>query len=343
MRSFSTWKSARLPSGVPLVLVLGSLFGASACTGTDGSGGPAGFAVQAEAVLLWVEGDSASLPTHLAADTKAESRTAVWIADQITGGVFRVDPSRLDYRTMGAADTPPAEIVQPLRIAFSPEFGLFVFDQVSRRVDQFTPDGTPIRSFEPELVPSRMDVVRRPIGIQFAVVEMERADSTPRLVVIRTDLRGEQPDTVLYPGAYGPETLWAATARQGHLAVDAGAAGLWVWARTAPDTVFEVTPAPEARKRVLRPQDQDPVGILVDSEREILWVVSPGDADRLRYAAYDLRSESLTGLESSFLGERTTSGFDPVAATDGAIIGRTSSIGSIPKLAAYDMLAPLDR
>lgn len=343
MRSFSPLKSALFPSDVPLVLVLLSVFGASACTGTDGSGGSAKFAAQAEAVLLWAEVDSASLPTHEALDTKAESRTAVWIADKITGGVFRVDPSRLDYRMMGAADNPPEEIVRPLRVAFSPEFGLFVFDAVSRRVDQFTPDGTPINSFDPHLIPSRMDVVQRPIGVQFAVVDMQQADSTPRIVVIRTDLRGEQPDTVLYPGMYGPEPLWAATARRGQLTMDADAAGLWVWARTAPDTVFEVTPAPGARKRVLRPQDQDPIGILVDSERAILWVVSSGDADRLRYAAYDLRSDSPTDPQSSFLGERTTSGFDPVIAIDGVVIGRVPSNVAPPRLAAYDMLAPPNR
>jgi hypothetical protein len=274
---------------------------------------------------------------------KAESPTVVWLADRAAGAIFRIDATRLDYRLMGEADNPPEEIEQPVRVAVSPEHGVFVFDWSSRRVDQFTPDGTPVHSFEPGFVPLRMDIVQQPIGMQFAVVDNDRPDSIPRLVIIRTDLRGERPDTVLFPGTYGPETLWSATAERGHLALDAGATGMWAWARAAPDTVFEVTPASIARKRVLRLQDQNPLGILVDSEREILWVVSPDEENRVRYAAYDIRPPGLAGPEDSYLGERTTTGFNPRLAKDGVVIGRVQSIGSRTKLAAYDMLVPLKR
>jgi len=319
------------------------LLTASGCTGYDGADGESGFALQAEAVELWAESDSAPLLISRSVDMKAESPTVVWLADRVAKAVFRIDATRLDYRLMGAADNPPAEIEQPVRVAVSPEHGVFVFDWSSRRVDQFTPDGTPVHSFEPAFIPFRMDVVQQPIGMQFALVNNDRSDSIPRLVIIRTDLRGEQPDTVLFPGTYGPEALWSATAEPGHLALDADATGMWAWARVATDTAFEVTPASIARKRVLRPQDQNPLGILVDSEREILWVVSLGEENRLRYAAYDTRSQGLVGPEDSYLGERTTTGFRPKLAKNGVVIGLVQSIGSQTKLAAYDMLVPLKR
>jgi hypothetical protein len=326
-----------------LLALIIQLLGAIGCTGYDTDAADSGFELQAEAVQLWAESDSAPLPTLRTADMKAESRSVVWLAAQVAGGVFRIDPTRRDYRSMGMADNPPAEIERPLRVAVSQEHGLFVFDLISRRVDQFTLDGTPLRSFEPGFVPSRMDVVRRPIGMQFVVVDADRADSIPRLVVVRSDLTGEQPDTVLFPGAYGPETLWSATAEPGQLAIDASSTGLWAWAGIAADTAFEVTPASSARKRPLRLQDQDPLGILVDGEREILWVVSLDGEDRIRYAAYDIRAPGLVGTEDSYLGERTTTGFDPKLAKDGVVIGRVQSSGFRTKLAAYDMLVPPDR
>lgn len=342
MRSKSAWPVRLVRSGLLLALIT-QLLGAIGCTGYDADDGYSGFELQAEAVKLWAESDSAPLPTSRSVDMKAESRTVVWLADQVTGGVFRIDPTRLDYRLMGVTDNPPEEIERPLRVAVSLDHGLFVFDWISRRVDQFTLDGTPIQSFEPGFVPSRMDVVQRPIGMQFVVVDTDRPDSIPRLIVIRTDLRGEQPDTVVFPGAYGPEALWSATAKAGHLALDASSTGLWAWARVAADTAFEVTPGSIARRRVLRPEDQDPLGILVDSEREILWVVSLAEEDRLRYAAYDIRAPGLAGPEDAYLGERSTTGLDPKLAKDGVVIGRVQSTGSRTKLAAYDMLAPPDR
>lgn len=342
MRSLSAAAANHARSAISLVLIA-QLSGGVGCTGYDGDG-ESEFAPQAEAVELWTESDSPLLPTGRSLDMKAESRSVVWIADRTSGGVFRIDPIRADYRLMGVEDDPPQEIEQPLRVAVSPEHGVFVFDWVTRRVDQFTPDGVPIHSFEPGFVPARMDIVQHPIAIQFAVVDRDRPDSIARLLVIRTDLRGEQPDTVLLPGVRGPEALWAAPAEPGDLALEAGSDGLWALSTVAADTVFEITSHSNARKRVLRTQDQDPLGILVDSEREILWVVSQGSEGRLRYAAYDIRAPGLVGPGDSYLGERTTVGLDPKLATDGVVIGRIpSSGGARTKLAAYDMLVPLER
>jgi hypothetical protein len=83
--------------------------------------------------------------------------------------------------------------------------------------------------------------------------------------------------------------------------------------------------------------------LLVDGEREILWVVCPDEGNRLRYSAYDLRQSDLAVPEDSFLGDRFTSGFNPVTAIDGVVIGRVPSTAAPPRLAAYDMLAPLER
>jgi len=342
MHSFSALTARIARSGVSLVLIaqLPFLIG---CTGNEGASGESRFELQAEALQLWAEADSTPLPTSQASDLKAESPTVVWLTDRITGGLFRLDPPRLDYRMMGAADNPPEEIVRPWRVAVSPEHGVFVFDLSTGRVDQFTPDGTPVRHFEPGFVPSRMDVVKQPIALQFAVVDSDRPDSIPRLMVIRTDLKGADPDTVLSPGTYGPEALWNATAEPGDLAIDAGSSGLWIWARVAADTVFEINAGSNGRKRLLRQQDQDPLGVLVDSERHILWIVSLDEADRRRYAAYDIQAPGLVEPVDSFLGERTTTGFDPKVAIDGVVVGRVRSVKLGTKLAAYDMLVPLKR
>jgi len=342
MGSFSASCAKHARIGISLALSI-QLLGAIGCTGYDDAGVESGFDLQAEAVMLWAEPDSALLQTSTSVDMKAESRSVVWIADRPSGGVFRIDPIRVEYRTMGAGDDPPEEIMRPLRVAISQQHGVFVFDWASRRVDQFTPNGIPIQSFEPGFAPDLMDVVESPIGMQFAVVDTTRSDSVPRLVIIRTGLKGERPDTVLFPGAYGPEALWSAAAERGHLALDASSTSMWVWAMVAADTVFEVTHATTARKRVIRPQDRSPLGILVDSEREILWVVSPDEEDRHRYAAYDIRAPGLMGAEDAYLGERTTSGLLPKVAKDGVVIGRVQSVGSQTKLAAYDMLVPLKR
>jgi hypothetical protein len=342
MHPFSSLAACIARWGVPFVLIA-QLTGVTGCTGYEGADGQSRFELQAEAVQLWAESEEPPFPTSQASEMRAESPTAVWLTDRITGGVLRVDPTRLDYRAMGVADTPPAEIVRPLRVAVSRQHGVFVFDLATRRVDQFTPDGTPVQHFEPGFVPSRMDVVDRPIALQFAVVDGDRPDSIPRLMVIRTDLRGANPDTVLSPGTHGPEALWNGTAQPGYLAIDAGSSGLWIWASVAADTVFEITADSNGRKRLLRQQDQDPRGIMVDSEREILWIVSPDEAGQLRYAAYDIRTPGLVEPEVSFLGERTTTGFDPKIAIDGVVVGRIQSSRVGTRLAAYDMLVPLKR
>jgi hypothetical protein len=170
-------------------------------------------------------------------------------------------------------------------------------------------------------------------------------DSLPRLKVIRTDLRGLSPDTLLFPGSHGPVALWSVVARGGEVALDAADGGVWALARAVPDTAFEVAGTASGRKRVLRPDDATAFGILTDLERRLLWVVrlDPASEGTIRYAAYDLEAPGTAGPEAAYLGERTTPpGFQPRAAMDGAVIGvRTDRDGQ--KLAAYDMQVPESR
>jgi hypothetical protein len=169
-----------------------------------------------------------------------------------------------------------------------------------------------------------------------------RDETTPRLLAIRTDTRGGRPDTLLKAGTHGPPSLWDVTALAGELSLDGGESGLWAWARAVPDTVFEITDSQDARKRILRAEDQvDVRGVLADLERGILWVVRAGEGqDELRYAAYDATQPGTLDAQDAFLCERTTVGFWPWDAVDGTIMGFTRPTPGRYNVASYDMLVP---
>lgn len=316
--------------------------GLGGCTGPD-TPQTERFDPFAEATPLWVQSSDSRIDLLLPLDVKAESRSAAWIVEGSTGGLYRFSPPAGDYRAMGALDFPPEEIEKPARMAFSPQFGLFVYDRDSGRIQLLTPDGTPVRDFAPGFPVSRLELTTRPIGLAMAGVATP--DSLPRLKVIRTDLRGLSPDTLLYPGSHGPETLWSAVARGGELVLDAADGGMWALARVAPDTVFELAGTAGDRRRVLRSDDAAAFGILTDLTRRILWVLrfDPETEGAIRYAAYDLDAPGTAGPEAVYLGERSTPpGFQPRTAFDGVVIGiRTDREGQ--KLAAYDMQVPESR
>lgn len=322
-------------------IVVGSLaLAASGCTAPDDYTGDE-FEPFADATELWVQADESRILLLLPLDVKPESRNAAWIVDGGTGGVYRFAPPAADYRAMGVLDHPPEEIENPARAAFSPEYGLFVYDEDRREVQLFTPDGVPIRDFVPDFPPSRLELSSRPIGIVMAGIDAT-TDSLPRLKVVRTDTRGLSPDTLLFPGSHGPEALWSAVAIGGQIALDAAERGLWARARAVPDTVFELTGSADGRRRALRPEDEAAFGILTDLERGILWVIrdDPETGGALRYAAYDLETGGVTAAGEAFLGERTTPPrFQPRAAVDGVVIG-ISTYPDGRRLAAFDMQVP---
>jgi hypothetical protein len=322
--------------GVPLLAVI--TLGATACTEPDS--GMFEFEPFAEAVLRFEQPDSTPLRSYGPNDLKAESPDVGWIADPGTGAVFRFEPLRSDYKQMGLLDRPPAEIERPAKIAVSRNFGVFTFDVGSDQVHLFSPDGEPLRAFDLGFVPSRLEIAQDPIGLVFGSID-RRDERSPRLAVIRTDARGLHPDTLLYAGTHGPAALWKAIASSGELSLDGGESGLWAWSAAVPDTVFEITDSPQARKRVLRSEDQDARGILVDLERGLLWVVRPGeDPNELRYAAYDATEPGTVEAPQAFLGERSTVGFWPWDAVDGTIMGFRSPTPGRHNLASYDMQVP---
>jgi hypothetical protein len=295
----------------------------------------------AEAELRFAQPDSSPLRSFSPNDLKAESPDAAWIADPGIGAVFRFEPPRDDYRQMGFRDEPPGEVDRPAKLAVEKTLGLFTFDLGSGQVHQFTPDGEPIRAFETGFVPARFEIARSPIGLVFGRID-NRDPQQPRLIVVRTDTRGASPDTLLQPDSHGPPSLWMAIASSGELSLDGSESGLWAWAEAVPDTVFDITDRPDARKRVLRPQDRDSMGILADLDRHILWVVRAGGTPgELRFAAYDTREPGTVGPDRAFLGERVTySDFVPWDAIDGTIMGFRRPTPGRFMLVSYDMRVP---
>jgi hypothetical protein len=329
--------SARLRT-VILALVPAAVLGISACTAPEVESYE--FEQYAEAVQRFAQPDSVLLRVYSPNDLKAESKDAAWIVDPGTGAVFRIEPPRGDYRQMGIRDEPPAEIQNPAKIAVSKEFGVFTFDLASNRVHLFSPGGEHLRSFEPGYTPSRFELVRKPVGLVFGLVD-RRDEQSPRLTVIRTDSRGQSPDTLLHAGSHGPPSMWKVVASSGELSLDGSESGLWAWAMAVPDTVFEITDDPEARKRILRMDDRMAKGILTDLERGILWVAKEGEnPGELVLVAYDAVQPGTMGPEQAYLGERTISDFTPWDAIDGTIMGFSRTAQGRLKLASYDMKVP---
>lgn len=295
----------------------------------------------AEAELRFAQPDSAPLRSFSPNDLKAQSPDAGWIADPGIGTVFRFEPSRSDYRQMGFRDEPPAEVQRPAKLAVEKTLGLFTYDLGSGQIHLFTPEGEHVRAFEPGFVPARLEITRSPIGLVFGRID-NRDPKLPRLIVLRTDTRGMNPDTLLHPDSHGPPSLWEAIASSGELSLDGSESGLWVWAEAVPDTVFDITDRPDARKRVLRPEDRDSMGILADLDRQILWVVRAGETPgELRFAAYDTREPGTVGPDRAFLGERVIySDFVPWDAVDGTIMGFQRPTPDRFLLVSYDMRVP---
>jgi hypothetical protein len=100
---------------------------------------------------------------------------------------------------------------------------------------------------------------------------------------------------------------------------------LWVFSRTALDTVFEVSSAGPQRKLVLPETDSVRVGALADLQQEILWVVEPRSTGGLGYEAYDISGPGDDGIidgAEAYLGFRTTPlHFVAKVAFDGSVSG----------------------
>jgi hypothetical protein len=323
--------SKKRPLRALLALAAPLGFLAWGCTGAEREP-----ATRDEARLDWQQPDSTTFRVFYPTDMAAIGADGMWVVDAPVGGVYWVSPPVHRYLMMGIGDRPPTQIHHPARIAMSPDVGMFTYDLETKRVDHFTFDGQFLGGFEPGFQPSLMAVVHDPVGLEYAVTT-PGPDSTSTLTVIRTDLRGESPDTLLST-TRGPEPLRKASAKPDSLALASCRRGIWVWARgSVPDTVFEMSERPDARKLLLRPEDRDAVGLLCDTRLGLLWTVG-ADTARIRYAAYDISGRGVLRADSTFLGERTTPvGFTPHVAIDGRVLGWVL-VGRNDRLAtAFDM------
>ena len=276
-----------------------------------------------EAVEIWAHPDSVGIEVHAPLDFKAASRSVVWAIDGVAGGVMRYEPAEGEHGVFGFMDRPPEQVVSPARLAVAENTGLFVFDDSTGMVDLYSPGGQHLRGFDPGLRPSILEVSRRPLRLTYGVRAFTN-DSIPTLAIIQTDFLGENPDTLLSPDV-GPETLRDAPAVRGSLVSTPSVGGLWVFSKTASDTVFEVSSAGSQRKLVLPETDTMRVGILADLQQEILWVIEPRPTGGLGYEAYDISGAGDDGIidgAAAYLGLRTTPlSFVAKVAFDGSVSG----------------------
>lgn len=292
-----------------------------------------------EAVEIWAHPDTVGIPTYVPLDFKAASRTLVWAIDQNTRGLARYEASRGESAIFGFADYPPAEVVKPARLAVSENTAVFVFDESTGMLDQYSPDGQYLRGFDPGLRPSILEVALRPLRLTYGV-RARMDDTIPTLSVIQTDLLGRNPDTLLSLNT-GPESLRTTPALGGRLVSTPATSGLWIFAKAMSDTVFEVSGAGPSRRLALPETDSLRTGVLADLQQEILWIVTPRLTGGLIYEAYDISGDGDDGIidgGQAYLGARTTPRyFSAKVAFDGSVSGwwRVQSGPYSPK--GYDM------
>lgn len=287
-----------------------------------------------EATEIWSQPEG-SRNVFQPQDLEPVSRTSAWIADTGFGVLTKISRAPAENATFGQQDKEPVEVVQPLRIGVSREHGLVVYDLSRRMVDVFTEDGQLIRSFDPGVVPSVLDVTTRPIGVVYA--SLLRSDSLTTLLVTGSDYRGEAVDTLLGPDV-GPFLLRAIQPAPAHTSIVPSGRGFWIWYRAIPDTVYEVAhPAAGARKIVVDGYEEA-VGVLSDSRRDMLWFVSnPGDG--VRYDGLDVGEAGEAPYRAPLVARRVTpKSFAPKGIYDGAVLGWLVTATDRYRLASYELL-----
>jgi len=335
---FVRWKLSRVPASLVFGLCALAL-SSQGCTEKRGQESVSQGAV-VEAVEIWAHPDTVGIPVYVPLDLKAESRTKVWAIDGQARGVMSYEPSRGKSGVFGFQEASPAEVVMPARLAISEGAAIFVFDESTGMLDQYSLDGQHVRGFDPGLRPSILEVARQPLRITYGVRAVAD-DTIPTLSVIQTDFLGRNADTLLSPNV-GPESLRATRAVGGRLISTPAIGGLWVFAKAISDTVFEVSGAGPSRKLALPETDSLRAGVLADLQQEILWIVTPQPTGGLTYEAYDISGDGVDGIidgGQAYLGTRTTPlYFSAKVAFDGSVSGwwRAERGGSFaPK--GYDM------
>jgi hypothetical protein len=292
-----------------------------------------------EAVEIWAHPDTVGMPVYAPLDLKAASRTVVWAIDRTVRGVMRYDPSGEPPGIFGLLDYPPAEVVMPGRLAVSANTGIFVFDESTGMLDQYSPAGQHLRGFDPGLRPSILEVAQRSLRLTYGVRVFSN-DTIPTLAVIQTDFLGRNADTLLSRNV-GPESLRHAPAVRNQLVSTVAANGLWIFSKTIADTVFEVSGVGPSRKLALPETDSLRAGVLADLQQEILWIVTPRPTGGLDYEAYDISGggdEDIIDGAQAYLGARTTPlNFSAKAAFNGSVSGWWHGERGLYAPRGYDM------
>lgn len=280
------------------------------------------------AVEYWAQPDTVVIGLGNPTDVKPLSRDRVFIADRAAAAIFRIDPRDSSYVGIGMGELEPLQVELPLKLAVSRDIGLAAFDGKREAIDLLSLDGDYIRSFEPGFVPAVMAFGAQPVGFTFGIAPTDSA-GVRRSVVLRTGLRGEDPDTLLSP-RHGPEALRGAVARPGETMMAPSARGMWVWSRVRADSVFEVTSRDETRAVEIRPEDRSGDVMLFDIPADILWIAHSDSTGSSRYSAYDVRTRS-------YLGSRTIEEIvRPAAVYDGILMAFRRVKDGIGMI-AYDM------
>ena len=321
------------------LILCAATFISQACAPERESDEPVSLGDGLEAAEIWAHPDTLGIEVYAPLDFKAASRTVAWAIDRVARGVMRYEPAAGQHGVFGFMDRPPVQVVSPARLAVAENTGLFVFDDSTGMVDLYSPGGQHLRGFDPGLRPSILEVSRRPLRLTYGVRAFAD-DSIPTLAIIQTDFLGENPDTLLSPDV-GPETLRGAPAVSGGLVSTPATGGLWVFSRTALDTVFEVSSTGPQRKLVLPETDSMRVGMLADLQQEILWVVEPRPTGGLAYEAYDISGPGDDGIidgAAAYLGLRTTPPyFVAKVAFDGSVSGWSRGDRGVLAPKGFDM------
>jgi hypothetical protein len=268
-------------------------------------------------------------------DMRVSSRNRVWLADTTHNVVFRINPAADEYLRFGFKEEAPVELVRPLRLAVHPTLGVFVYDGGTGQVDLYSQEGAVhLRGFPLEFEPELMNVADQPFGLVFGIVDPV-GDENYALTIVRSGIDGEGRDTLLGP-EHGPPALRGLTTPYGDVFVAPSRAGFWIWARSVPDTVFEIAPLDRGRRVVLEPRHRAIAGLMNDRQEGILWAMT-GDTAGIALHAYDHARPGPDGSAPYVATRRVPGTVLPFDANAGILVAWTRTMGGEFLTRAYDM------
>lgn len=306
--------------------------GVLACGGSSSE--PARGAQVLDAKGLW-QVEPLRLLVVTPSDMRVSSRNRVWLADTTHNVVFRINPPADEFLRFGFKEEAPVELVRPQRLAVHPTLGIFVYDAGTEQVDLYSQDGAVhLRGFPLEFEPELMSVADQPFGLVFGIVD-RLEDDNYGLRIVRTGINGEGRDTLLGPN-HGPPALRGLATPIGDVFVAPSRAGFWVWARSVPDTVFEIAPFERGRRVILEPEHREITGLMNDRQKGILWAMV-SDTAGIAFQAYDHAQPGPDGRAPFVATRRVPATVLPFDANDGILVAWAKTMGGEYLTRAYDM------